>query len=88
MATTVTMRCAGEGPEYPEREFLPHDDDSDFTCSDCGWMQTSFANGLRELCGSATWHSVDEFIRIRDWARELGAENVPDNPRFNTFQED
>ena len=52
--TTVQMKCADE-PGFPVRDF--HMEDGDGVCAHCGWMQTSFADGLNELVALATWHS-------------------------------
>jgi hypothetical protein len=60
---TRTMKCADE-KDWPERVFNVEsrdDDDNpcDWSCDYCGWMQTSFVNGCRELVLSAIWHDAD-----------------------------
>lgn len=63
---TKRMKCADE-PGFPVRDF--HMDNGDGTCSHCGWMQTSFEAGVRELANLATWHDPQaraEYERIAE----------------------
>lgn len=67
----IQMKCADEGG-FPVRPFLPTgkpdefaDGKVDYACAHCGWLQTSFAAGLRELVNLATWHDDAERERYR-----------------------
>jgi hypothetical protein len=79
----IEMRCAecGESrlfaPDGEPEDF--NDGGVDYTCTHCGWMQTSFAGGCAELCRLATWHNISRYEEFRDLAR-TGGHDVPDAP--------
>lgn len=75
---THTMRCADEDG-WPEREFelIPRSNGT-YACAECGWNQSSFEDGVRELVLSAEWNGIPALIKylgvIEDASLELQGE--------------
>ena len=83
------MPCAGEGDTFPVRDFTKIEA-NDYSCDDCGWMQMSFAAGLKELCWSATFHNLEGWIYIRNKAIMEGvrSDELPEFPPYHIELED
>jgi len=78
MKLSTEMRCAMCG--LVSRTFeRPDEDDDDYCCTDCGWLQSSTEAGCAEMCLLASWHGREAYETYAAIARE-GGYDVPDSP--------